>query len=413
MAISTVRRRRLLLRVLVFSSVLVCQLLPGVRAQSETQQIAQFVVAGGGGSSSAGALQVDGTIGQNLTSRSSGGSFTVNSGFWIAALITSTPSPTPNPTPTATATASATPAATATVSPTTTPSATATPTVAATASPTIIPGPTGTPSATPTATPAQALNISTRARVDTGSNVVIAGFIVTGNADKNLVIRGLGPSLVSFGISDVLTDPTLELHGSDGSLIVANNNWQDNSSQAAQLNAVGLAPRDPNESGIFATLQPGAYTAIMAGKNKGSGIGVIEVYDTNGAVDAQLANISTRGFLLSGHNVMIAGFILRGDANTEVVVRGIGPSLARFGLSPTLADPTLELHDGNGTLLIANDNWADDPGSAAQLTAKGLAPTDPKESGIFTSLPAGQFTAILADKNDGAGIGVVEVYNLK
>jgi hypothetical protein len=151
----------------------------------------------------------------------------------------------------------------------------------------------------------------------------------------------------------------------------------------------------------------------MAGKNQGTGIGVAEVYDTTGAVDAQLANISTRGFVLSGDNVMIAGFILGGNANTNVVVRGIGPSLAQFGLSPVLADPTLELHDGNGTTLIANDNWTDDPISAAQLIANGLEPSDPKESGIFTSLPAGQFTAILAGKNGGTGIGVVEVYNLK
>jgi hypothetical protein len=250
-------------------------------------------------------------------------------------------------------------------------------------------------------------------RVDTGSNVLIAGFIITGNANKNLVVRGLGPSLVAFGIADALVDPTLELHASDSSVIVSNDNWQDNASQAAQLGAVGLAPGDPKESGIFVTLQPGAYTAIMAGKNQGTGIGVVEVYDTTGGVDAELANISTRGFVLSGNNVMIAGFILGGNANTNVVVRGIGPSLAQFGLSPVLSDPTLELHDGNGATLTVNDNWTDDPVSAAQLVAKGLAPSNPKESGIFTSLPAGQFTAILAGKNGGTGIGVVEVYNLK
>lgn len=249
--------------------------------------------------------------------------------------------------------------------------------------------------------------------MDTGSNVVIAGFIVTGNANKNLVLRGLGPSLAAFGITDPLTDPTLELHGSDGSLIVGNDNWQDSPAQAAQLSATGLAPTDPRESGIFITLPPGAYSVILAGKNQSTGTGVVEVYDTNGAVDARLANISTRGLVLPGDNVMIAGFILGGNANANVVVRGIGPSLAQFGLSPVLADPSLELRDGNGTMLKANDNWRDDPDSAAQLTANGLAPTDPKESSIFISLPAGQFTAILAGKNGSTGIGMVEVYNLK
>ena len=183
--------------------------------------------------------------------------------------------------------------------------------------------------------------------------------------------------------------------------------------QAAQLTALGLALQDPKESGIVATLQPGAsYTAILAGKNGGTGVGLVEVYDTNQAADSQLANISTRGFVQTGNNVMIGGFILGGNNNTGVVVRGIGPSLAQFGLSPVLADPTLELHDGNGALLISNDDWQDDPVQAAQLSAHGLAPQDPKESGIFASLPPGAFTAILAGKNGGTGIGLVEIYNV-
>jgi hypothetical protein len=127
-----------------------------------------------------------------------------------------------------------------------------------------------------------------------------------------------------------------------------------------------------------------------------------------------LANVSTRGFVQTADNVMIGGFILGGStAETQVVVRGIGPSLSQFGLSNLLADPTLELHDGNGTTLISNDDWTDDPASALELTAHGLAPQDPKESGIFTSLPPGQFTAILAGKNGGVGIGLVEIYNLE
>jgi hypothetical protein len=244
--------------------------------------------------------------------------------------------------------------------------------------------------------------------------VLIGGFIVNGSAPKNVVVRGLGPSLTVFGISDALADPTLELRGSDGSLILQNDDWQDNSAQAAQLTALGLAPANSKESGLVASVQPGAYTAIVAGKNQGTGVGLVEVYDTNGAAASQLANISTRGFVQTANNVMIGGFILGGSANTtRVALRGIGPSLAQFGLNPVLADPILELHNSNGATLVSNDNWQDDPASAAQLTAANLALSDPNEAGIFTSLPAGAFTAILAGKNGGTGIGLVEIYNLR
>jgi len=248
--------------------------------------------------------------------------------------------------------------------------------------------------------------------VDTGSNVLIAGFIVTGNAPKNIVVRGIGPTLAQIGLSPVLVDPTLELHDGNGALLILNDDWQDDPMQAAQIAAAGLALQNLKESGIAATLQPGPYTAMLAGKNNGTGIGLVEVYDINQAADSQLANISTRGFVLTGNNVMIGGFILGGNNNTHVVVRGIGPTLAQIGLSPVLADPTLELHDGNGALLISNDDWQNDSVSAAQLIALGLAPQDPKESGIYTSLPPGVFTAILAGKNDGTGIGLVEIYNV-
>lgn len=272
------------------------------------------------------------------------------------------------------------------------------------------------PSPTPTATPspAQALNISTRLRVQSGDNVLIGGFIITGNAPKNVALRGIGPSLTGFGIPDALADPTLELRASNGTLIVQNDNWQDDPAQAAQLTALGLALQDSNESGIVQTLLPGAsFTAILAGKNNGTGVGLVEIYDTNHTADSQLANISTRGLVLTGDNVMIGGFILGGSSSsTRVAVRGIGPSLAQFGLNPVLADPTLELRDGNGALLVSNDNWQDDSAQAAQLMAIGLAPQDANESGIIQSLPPGAFTAIMAGKNGGTGIGLVEIYNV-
>lgn len=289
------------------------------------------------------------------------------------------------------------------------PSPTATATPSATASP--------TPSATstPSPTPAQALNISTRLRVEPGERVMIGGFIVTGSAPKVVALRGVGPSLADSGITGVLADPTLELRDSGGALLFQNDDWQDDPSQAAQLNALGLALQDPKESGIVATLQPGSsYTAILAGNDAGSGVALVEIYDTNPNADSQFANISTRGFVQTGDNVMIGGFILGGSgASTAVAVRGLGPSLDQAGLSNVLADPTLELRNSNGAILVSNNNWQDDPISAAQLTAHGLAPQDSLESGIFASLPPGAFTAILAGSNNGVGLGLVEIYDVQ
>lgn len=304
----------------------------------------------------------------------------------------------PTPTPTATATVTAIPTATAKPTATVTPEATATAT------------------ATPIPTPARALNISTRLRVETGERVMIGGFIITGSGPKRVALRGIGPSLGNFGITDALADPVLELRHNSGFLIVQNDNWRDNAADdGAQLISLGLAPSHPNESGMVANLPSGeAYTAILSGKNNGTGVGVVEVYDTDQGADSQLANISTRGFVQTGNNVMIGGFILEdGSSGTPVVVRGMGPSLSQAGVSNVLADPTLELRNSNGALLIANDNWQDDSVSAAQLTARGLSPQNSLESGIFASLPAGAFTAVLAGKNGGSGIGLIEVYKVQ
>ena len=327
---------------------------------------------------------------------------------------TPTPSPTLTSTPTPTLSPGVTPSPTplVTVTPTPTPTISATPTPLPTATPTPASTPTPTATPTPTLPPAQALNISTRLRVDTGNNVLIGGFIVAGSAPKSVAVRGIGPSLMQFGITDVLADPTLELRNSTGALLMQNDNWQDDPSQAAQLSVLGLGLQNPSESGLVASLSPASYTAILAGKNGGTGVGLVEIYDTNQASNSRLANISTRGFVLLGNNIMIGGFILGGGDNTHVVIRGLGPSLGQFGLSPVLANPTLVLHDGNGAVLVSNDNWQEDPASASQLIALGLAPPEPAESGIYASLPPGAFTAVLAGKNSGTGIGLVEIYNV-
>ena len=248
--------------------------------------------------------------------------------------------------------------------------------------------------------------------METDDNVGIAGFIVRGNASKSVLIRGIGPSLAAFGITGVLLDPVLELRDSNSSITI-NDNWVD-SPDRSQFEGTPFQPSDDRESVVLGTLTAGNYTVLLSGKNNTTGVGVVEFYDTSETTDAQFANIATRGFVQAGENVMIGGFILGGSTNTtRIALRGIGPSLAQFGLSPVLADPTLELRDANGALLVANDDWLSDPTSAALLTVNGLALGDPKESGIFISLPPGQFTAILAGKDGGIGIGLVEIYNLK
>jgi hypothetical protein len=350
--------------------------------------------------------------------------------------ITPTPTPPATPTPTATHTPTptppATPSPTATHTPTPTPPATPTPpittptptaTVPPTATPTpstpgISPTPTPqspTPTATATPTPAsaaQALNLSTRMRVQTGANVGIGGFIITGTGPKHVLLRAIGPSLTGSGVPNALADPVLELHGPGTFTTVTNDNWRDDPVQEALIIGSGIAPTNDLESAIDATLNPGAYSAIVSGKNNTSGVGLVELYDLSPAAPAKLGNISTRAFVASGSDVVIAGFILGSNSgNDRIAVRGIGPSLTAQGVPNALADPVLELRNGNGVLIVSNNDWHDNPVQASELIAAGLAPADDLESGISTALPPGTYTALLAGLSDGTGVGLVEVYD--
>ena len=240
---------------------------------------------------------------------------------------------------------------------------------------------------------------------------MIAGAIITGNEPKKVIVRALGPSLGKAGINDLLVDPVLELYGPTGSLITTNDNWKE--SQHADVERSGLAPTDDAESAIIATLQPGNYTALVRGQAAGTGIALVEIYDLSSGGDSRLANISTRALVQTDENVLIGGFILGGnDGLADVILRGVGPSLASSEVPQTLADPILELRDGNGELLLVNDNWQDDSAQAAQITASGIAPNDPRESAMAVSLPPGNYTTILAGVNGGDGIGLVEIYNI-
>jgi hypothetical protein len=262
--------------------------------------------------------------------------------------------------------------------------------------------------------PTGAINISTRLLIGTGDNVLIAGFILTGNAPKKVVIRAIGPSLSAFGISNALQDTMLELHDVSG-VLGSNDNWRDK--QENEIIGSGLPPTDERESAILAYLKPGNYTAIVRGKDNTTGIAVVEAYDLGTASldassNARLAQISTRGTVLGGDNVMIGGFIIKLVA-TKVIVRAIGPSLTAFGVGNALQDPTLELHDGSGSLIFSNDDWQDNPMQAAEIQKSVLAPTDPRESAIVATLNPGPYTAIVRGKGDTTGVALVEVYGLQ
>ena len=249
-------------------------------------------------------------------------------------------------------------------------------------------------------------------RVQTGDNVGIGGFIITGTGPKHVILRAIGPSLTASGVPDALADPVLELHGPSPFVTITDDNWRDDPAQEALIIASGIQPTNDLESAIDATLIPGNYTAIIRGNNNTLGVGLIEVYDLSQAAPAKLGNISTRAFVSTGDNIVIGGFTLGGgNTNDRIAVRGIGPSLTAAGVPNPLADPTLELRDGDGALLVSNNDWQDNPVQASELIAAGLAPTNDLESGIATTLPPGPYTALLAGLNNGTGVGLVEIYD--
>jgi len=248
-------------------------------------------------------------------------------------------------------------------------------------------------------------------RVEIGDKVGIGGFVITGNAPKQVLLRAIGPSLTALGVPNVLADPVLELHGA-GCIPTINNNWKD--TQQAAIQATGIPPTNDLESAILVTLDPGAYTAIVRGNGGGTGIALVEAYDLAQGVDSKLANLSTRAFEGTQDNIVIAGFILsNGGGVVPVIVRGLGPSLAPafFPPSAVLADPTLELRDTNGTLILANNDWQDNAAQAAIITAAGLAPSNDLESAIAATLSPGSYTALLAGRDFGTGIGLIEIYD--
>jgi hypothetical protein len=252
-------------------------------------------------------------------------------------------------------------------------------------------------------------NISTRVDVRSGQSVSIGGFIIPGSAAKNVIVRAIGPSLANSGVVGALADPTLELRDSSGTLLQANDNWKDTQEQA--IRDTTLAPSNDLESAIVASLQPGAYTAVVGGKNGTTGIGVVEVYDLQRSPSSKLVNISTRGSVGTGQNVMIGGVILLGLDPARILFRAIGPSLLGAGVQSPLADPQLDLFDAQGTRIATNNNWRDSQQAAIQGT--GAAPTDDAEAAILVDLYPGNYTGVVSGVNGGTGTALIEAYYLQ
>jgi N-acetylneuraminic acid mutarotase len=268
-------------------------------------------------------------------------------------------------------------------------------------------------------------NISTRALVQTGDNVMIGGFIVQGSQTKRVIIRAIGPELTRFGVPNPLFNPTLELHDGTGALIASNDNWMTTiiggiitSNQFVEIRDSGHAPGDGRESAIIADLAPGNYTAIVRGVDNMTGVALAEVYDLSADASSILGNISTRSFVQTGDNAMIGGFIVQGTQPKRVIIRGIGPELTQHGVPNPLGDPTLELHNGTGVLIASNDNWQTTiiggiiiRNQVQAIMLSGHAPAQPSESAIIADLPPGNYTAIVRGVNNTTGVALVEVYD--
>jgi hypothetical protein len=252
-------------------------------------------------------------------------------------------------------------------------------------------------------------NLSTRVQVGTGGDVAIAGFIITGNTAKQVVVRALGPALAAVGVQGAMSDPLLELYDASSNLLTSNNDWQQTQAQA--LRDADLAPSNDLESALLATLAPGAYTAIMRGNGNTTGIGLVEVYDLQPSASSKLGNLSTRGLVGSGPNVMIGGTIVTGPDSARVVFRALGPSLGAAGIQNAVPDPQLDLFDANGGKIASNNNWKDSQQLA--IAGSGLAPSSDVESAILADLSPGNYTAVVTSVNGATGVALVEAYHLQ
>ena len=242
--------------------------------------------------------------------------------------------------------------------------------------------------------------------MESGDSVMIGGFIIEGNANKDVVIRALGPSLTAQGVKRAVTNPVLELHDSTGALIEENDDWTSLPPGTVPLE---LQPASSAESVIVTSLPPGGYTAVLRSFDGSTGNALCELYDLAPG-NSSVRNISTRGVAGMGDDVMIGGFIIGGTDSAKVIVRAIGPSLTAAGVAGALSDPVLELHDVQGSLIFQNDDWRSD--QEQQIIDSTVPPSSDKEAAIVATLPPGAYTAIVHGSGGTTGVALVEIYSL-
>lgn len=264
-------------------------------------------------------------------------------------------------------------------------------------------------------------NLSSRARVSTGSNVTIMGFVLSGSGQGQVTVRAVGPTLESFGVTDVLADPQVDIFRSGGERVASNDDWSTNFETAlaledvfARTGAFGLA-RSTRDAALIATLGPGSYTAVVSGVGQSRGVGLVELYEIEGTEEVlRLVNLSTRAEVGLGENVLIAGFVVGGPTARQVLVRGVGPALARFNVTNPLQDPLLIVRDSAKQMVGENDNWDGDTGVSAATTAVGAFEfaVGSKDAALLLTLEPGAYTATVKGTGDSTGVALVEVYEV-
>ncbi len=274
------------------------------------------------------------------------------------------------------------------------------------------------------------VNISARASVGTGANVVIPGITIRGTKPKTLLIRAAGPALGAFGVPATLANPVVTVFDSANQPILVNDDWGNVPNVAALLatstaqGAFALAPGS-RDAALLVTLPPGGYTIQVAGTGTGaaaSGVALVEVYEAD-ATPSTLVNLSCRARVATGADLLAAGFVVRGTTPRRLLIRAVGPTLAGFGVTGLLADPKLEVfRQGAEAPLATNDNWSapviPSTSTAAQLTAAfssvgAFALTaNSRDAALIVTLPAGTYTAQVSGVNNTTGVAIVEVYDL-
>lgn len=263
--------------------------------------------------------------------------------------------------------------------------------------------------------PPALINVSTRGTAGSGDNVMIAGFIVQGSGPRTVAIRAIGPSLVNYGIQGTLTDPTLTLNA-NGTDLATNDDWKLDGPSAAALTAAKLAPSSDREAALVRTLNPGPYTVIVGGKGSSTGVALVEVYDLDGAdntaATSLISNLSTRGRVGSGDNVMIIGFIIGGSTKRDILVTAVSGSLGEYAVSGALVDPKIQIFTASGQKIAESDDWINSL-DFDTIARTGASPHDPLESAAWLRLDPGAYTAVVSGVNGIEGVALPEIYDIR